>query len=62
MRSTVNKEEAYKLMIDLAKTYTDGDLMVETGKSFQTVYAWKTGKRTPMKGDFELLKRMLERR
>lgn len=61
----VTKEEAIKLLQDLkAKGYSQEELAVMLGVTQQTIWCWSSKtmpNRVPRKGDYELLKRVLEK-
>ena len=57
----VDKEEVYKLMVDLYKRYKPEQIAVHVDKSVQTIYAWHNGTRVPKIGDYEHLKTLLLR-
>ena len=54
-------KETVEIMRELEKEMSLELIASEVERSFGTVWQWARGKRTPSKGDFELLKSLLTR-
>ena len=59
--NNVSKEETVKLIQEYRDQGHSLELLSAVlERSFQSVYLWSQGKRRPRKGDFELIKRLVE--
>ena len=54
--------ETMKLMQELTKYCSLEEIAVELEKHWHTIWSWYKGKRTPSKGDYELMRTLLKRR